>query len=208
MVLTNRAELAERLRAFRHHGLRRPEGELAAAEPWRHEMEHLGYNYRITDFQCALGLRQLEKLGRFLDRRAAIADRYARALEGLGLTSQRFDPKRARHAWHLYVVQLPLERIPIGRRAVFERLRHLGVEVNVHYLPVHLHPFYRRSFSYCPGDYPAAERYYDRALTLPIYPAMTEGEVEVVISAVRSVLECSRSRNGIEAISGTPGGVG
>jgi len=189
MVLTNREELANRLRTFRHHGLRRPEGEIAAAEPWRYEMDELGHNYRITDFQCALGLKQMEKLDRFLERRRRIADLYAQAFKGRDLTPQGFDRERFRHAWHLYVVQLGAGTGPAGRRAVYEALHQSGIGVNVHYLPVHLHPFYRRIFSYRPGDYPAAEGYYERTLTLPLFPKMTDEQVQRVIQSVCRVLE-------------------
>lgn len=190
MVLTNREDLTDRLRAFRHHGLGKPEeDETALSEPWRQEMVELGYNYRITDFQCALGLRQLEKLDQFLVRRQAIAESYTRSWQGLGLVPQQFNRDRFRHAWHLYVVQLPSHKRPLNRRAAFERMRARGILAHVHYLPVHLHPFYRRRFSYQPGNYPVAERYYERALTLPLFPKMSDSQVGEVIEGVHLMLE-------------------
>lgn len=189
MVLTNQPELAQRLRVFRHHGLRRPEGKLSEVEPWRHEMDQLGINGRITDFQCALGLKQMDKLGRFLERRRRIADVYAQALEGLDLTPQRFDRERFRHAWHIYVVQVGLKTGSPDRRSLFQALTEMGIGVNVHYLPVHLHPFYQRTFSYRAGDYPVAEKYYERTLTLPLFPKMTDGQVQEVVQCVGRIME-------------------
>jgi len=188
MVLTNQADLRDRLRAFRHHGISKAEGE-DGPEPWRSEMQLLGCNGRITDFQCALGLSQMDKLDRFLDRRCAIAQRYARELEGSNLIPQRFDPERTRHGWHLYVVQVQSERPEQDRRDLYRALRAAGIGVNVHYLPVHLHAYYRERFGHKPGDFPAAEGYYQRALTLPLFPKMSEEEVNRVLETVRAEWE-------------------
>ena len=189
MILTNREDLLSSLRAFRHHGLRRPEGKLAETEPWRHEMQEIGCNGRLTDFQCALGLSQMEKLGQFLEKRRRIAALYAQAWAGLDLTPQSFSGKKFRHAWHLYVVQLGVKTGSADRRAVFEALREMGIGANVHYLPVHLHPFYQQTFSYRAGDYPIAEKYYERALTLPLFPKMLDEQVREVIQSVGRILE-------------------
>ena len=189
MILTNREDLLSPLRAFRHHGLRRPEGKLAEAEPWRHEMQTIGCNGRLTDFQCALVLSQLEKLGRFLERRRHIAALYAISWAGLDLTPQSFSGKRFRHSWHLYVTQVGARAGSADRRVVFEAMREMGIGANVHYLPVHLHPFYQQTFSYRAGDYPSAEEYYERALTLPLFPYMTDEQVREVAQAVGRILE-------------------
>ncbi len=188
MVLTQREDLAGRLRAFRHHGISKAEGE-EGPEPWRSEMHLLGCNGRITDFQCALGLSQMERLDRFLDRRRQIVERYGRGLEGAGLVPQRFDGTQSRHAWHLYVVQVQSERPEQDRRELYRALRAAGIGVNVHYLPVHLHPYYREHFGYKPGDFPAAEAYYQRALTLPLFPKMDEEDVSRVLETVRGEWE-------------------
>ncbi len=190
MCLTNREDLREKLESFRHHGIRRPapsDGD--AAEPWRYEMHDLGYNYRITDFQCALGLKQLEKLDRFLKRRQEIAGAYTQAFADLDLTPQRWDEQNTRHAWHLYVVQLPLESLSVDRKTIFRVLRDQGLGVHVHYLPVYSHPFYQKRFSYGEGHCPRAEAYYKKALTLPLFPGMSQEDVHRVIQTVRAVLE-------------------
>ncbi len=188
MVLTNDPVLREKLRAFRHHGISKAEGE-EDPEPWRSEMRLLGTNARITDFQCALGLSQLEKLDRFLQRRAEIAKRYAKELEGSGLLPQQYDAAKFRHAWHLYVVRLQSDRPEQDRRELYRALRTAGIGVNVHYLPVHLHEYYRKRFGTQPGDFPAAEDYYRRAITLPLYPRMTDEEVERVMETVQAEWE-------------------
>ena len=130
-----------------------------------------------------------EKLDRFLERRGEIAARYARDLEGSGLIPQRFDESKVRHAWHLYVVQLPPDRPEQDRRELYRALRAAGVGVNVHYLPVHLHEYYRRRFGTQPGDFPVSEAYYQRALTLPLFPKMSEQEVSRVLETVRTEWE-------------------
>ena len=188
MVLTNREELRDRLRAFRHHGLVKAGGK-DDPEPWRYEMRFLAYNGRISDFQCALGLSQLEKIDRFLERRWAIAQSYREAMEGTELVSQRFDPSGVRHSWHLYVVQVQSKRPEQDRREFYCALRNAGIGVNVHHLPVHLHDYYRRRFGYAPGQFPAAEAYYQRAVTLPLYPRMSDDEVSRVLETVRTEWE-------------------
>ena len=189
IVVTNQERLVGPLRAFRHHGMTNAHrGGCDDAEPWLMPMRSLGYNYRITDFQCALGLTQLERLEGFLQRRREIAARYHDAFTALGLICQPPDGGDHRHAWHLFVIQLPLEHLSADRAAIFRALRQAGVAVNVHYLPVHLQPYYRERFGYMPGAYPRAEQYYERALTLPIFPRMSEGDVERVIITTRDVL--------------------
>ncbi|MDP3703826.1 MAG: UDP-4-amino-4,6-dideoxy-N-acetyl-beta-L-altrosamine transaminase, partial [Candidatus Omnitrophota bacterium] len=189
MVLTNRKDLVSTLRAFRHHGIVRAEEiDPAPEEPWAYQMQFLGYNYRITDFQCALGLKQLARLDDSLRRRREIAMRYREACDRLGLISQDGDGPDRRHAWHLYVVQLPLERLAAGRKEVFKALRDAGLPVNVHYAPVYLHPFYRERFGYRPGLCPKAERYYHTAITLPLSPRMAPDDVERTVEIVQEVL--------------------
>lgn len=187
MVLTNSAELAERLRRFRHHGIRRDCSEAASEGPWYYEMVDLGFNYRMTDFQSALGLSQLSRLNDFLTRRQVIAERYRENLRGLGLAFQEWDSSRYNHAWHLFVVQLPLKELRASRRMIFEALTSLGIGVNVHYNPVYLNPYYR-NLGYKRGECPVAEGYYERALTLPLYPKMTDADQERVITAISDLL--------------------
>ena len=163
-------------------------------------MQQLGFNYRMTDFQCALGRSQMAKLDAFLSRRREIAALYGELLAdvpGLTLPAVR---DHVDHAWHIYPVRVsdpaeaPAEAgVPAGdarcRRAVFDRLRDRGILAQVHYIPVHLHPYYRRRFGTGPGDLPVAEAYYAGALTLPLFPKMTDADVERVAGTLRECLD-------------------
>jgi UDP-4-amino-4,6-dideoxy-N-acetyl-beta-L-altrosamine transaminase len=181
MVLTNRPELAERLRRLRSHGMTRDPAQMDEAShgPWYYQQVELGFNYRMTDMQAALGLSQLGKLDAFVERRRELAARYHRLLAGLPLQLPAAQTD-AESAWHLYVVRLQIERIGKSHREVFEALREAGIGVNLHYIPVHLQPYYR-ALGFAPGDFPEAERYYGQALTLPLYPAMSEAEQDTVV---------------------------
>jgi perosamine synthetase len=183
MITTDDASLAEHLRRFRNHGISSDHRQRAESGSWAYEMEDLGYNYRLSDMQCALGTSQLQKLPGWLARRRRIAAAYDAAV-----ASTAWEPLAVRpdacHAWHLYVVQTPPET---DRGRAYAALRAAGIGVNVHYIPVHLHPFYRRRFGTGPGLCPRAEQAYERLLSLPMYPAMRDAEVEQVIAALRSV---------------------
>ena len=206
MVVTDDDELARRLRLFRTHGISgAPEDMTLTAQAadnegpaegrntedkagWYYEMLDLGFNYRITDIQCALGLSQLGKLDRFLARRRQIAGRYSEAFSRSPLLiTPHQEPDRA-SAWHLYMVRLRLEDMEKTRRQVFDGLRARGIGVHVHYIPLHLQPYYRERYGHGRGDFPNAEAYYDAALTIPLFPAMTDTQVERVIEAVLDVV--------------------
>jgi dTDP-4-amino-4,6-dideoxygalactose transaminase len=150
-------------------------------------MVDLGFNYRLTDLQCALGSSQLRKLDRFLTRREAIASRYRTAFADLpGVTLQAVLP-HVRHAWHLFLALLDLGRLAADRRVIFSALRAEGIGVSVHYLPVYWHPYYQR-LGYEKGLCPLAEAASERLLSLPLFPAMEDRDAEDVIAAVRKVL--------------------
>ena len=189
-VTTNDAELARRLRRFRHHGI---DGDARHTEPdglWHYEMVALGYNYRLSDLGCALGLSQLPRLEANLARRRAIAGRYTAALRERPQVAVPEVHPDVRHAWHLYPIQLNLERLTADRAQVFRALRAENIGVQVHYVPVHYHPYYRERFGYRGGEYPIAERAYERLLSLPIFPGMTDHDVDDVVCALDKVLSC------------------
>ena len=188
LVLTNRPELAERLRSLRSHGMTRDPAQMSQAShgPWYYEQVELGFNYRITDIQAALGLSQLNKLEGFLARRRELAARYQALLSGLPLTLPTAQAD-ARSAWHLYVVRVQTERVSLSHRQVFEALRVAGIGVNVHYIPVHLQPYYR-ALGFEAGDFPEAEAYYGQAISLPMYPAMTDQQQDEVIEQLTRLL--------------------
>ena len=188
MLLTNSAELQQRLYRLRSHGISRDPVLMSEPShgPWYYQQLELGFNYRITDIQAALGLSQLSKLDGFLQRRRQLAARYDLLLQELPLCL----PGRqagVESAWHLYVVRLQLARIKRSRREAFDALRAAGIGVNVHYIPVHLQPYYRE-LGFCPGDFPAAEAYYSEALTLPLHAGMLDSEQDQLIAALREVL--------------------
>lgn len=153
---------------------------------WYYEQVALGYNYRMTDVQAALGSSQLARLAQFLARRRELVRRYEAALGSLPLATPQDDP-HGRSAWHLYAIQLDLKAAGVSRRQVFERMRAAGVLVNVHYIPVHLQPYYR-ALGFKPGDFPASERFYERALSLPLYFALGNEEQDRVCAALRAAL--------------------
>jgi UDP-4-amino-4,6-dideoxy-N-acetyl-beta-L-altrosamine transaminase len=188
MLLTNDGALAQRLRLLRTHGVTRDEAEMQGAPEggWYYEQVALGYNFRMTDLQAALGASQLRRLDEFLERRRALVARYGDALNGLPLAVPGEAPF-VKSAWHLYVIQLELEAMGVTRREVFDRMRAAGVHVNVHYIPLHLHPYYR-ALGFRRGDFPAAERYYERALSLPLYFGLSNTDQDRVCAALREVL--------------------
>jgi len=189
MVTTGRKELAEAMTRFRNHGIASDSWSRAEKGTWFYEMVELGYNYRLTDMQCALGLSQLRKLPRWLWRRREIATRYDEAFTDLeGIRPLRVSPQ-VKHAYHLYVVQLDLQRLGTNRATVFRRLRAAGIGVNVHYIPVHLHPYYRERFGTGPGLCPVAEAAYERILSLPMYASLSDPQVERVITGIRRILQ-------------------
>ncbi len=177
MAVTADERLARRMRLFRSHGIASSAAEREKAAAWYYEMTDLGYNYRITDFQCALGLSQLNKLDVWLSRRRALAARYGRFFAA-SAHEVKGRPLAIRpdveHAWHLYVIRH-------GRRdALFRQMRANGLGVNVHYVPVHLHPYYRERLGTGPGICPTAETAYNEILTLPLWPGMTDRDVDRV----------------------------
>lgn len=188
MVLTNREDLYEKLKRLRSHGITRDPAALEGEShgPWYYEQIDLGYNYRMTDIQAALGISQLRRLDKFVRRRRHLAERYGKLLRGLPLTlpEQHVD---GASAWHLYVIRLHLNELSKSRRQVFEELRAAGIGVNVHYIPVHLQPYYR-ALGFSAGDFPNAEQYYQEAISLPLFYALSEKEQDEVVVALKRAL--------------------
>ena len=196
-VTTRDAALAETLRRIRNHGMVRNPDEFQIAEqafdakgapnPWYYEMHEIGLNYRASDILCALGVSQLSKLQTFADKRRSLAARYDTALEGSGLPLKRIAVQPGTDAcWHLYTVLIDFEKSGQDRAGVMHALSERGVGTQVHYIPLHLQPFYRRRYGV--QSLPYAERYYDRCLSLPLFPAMETGDVDLVVDALHAVL--------------------
>jgi perosamine synthetase len=188
MVTTNRADFAETLRRFRNHGISSDARQRQSVGQWHYEMVLLGFNYRLTDIACSLGLSQLKKLDENLARRREIAARYTAAfrdLEGVTVPAVRTDVKPA---WHLYPIRVNLEKLTTDRGEIFRALRAENIGVNVHYIPVHLHPYYRDRFGYAAGAYPIAEEAYARLISLPMFHGMTDEDVGDVILAMEKAM--------------------
>jgi len=190
MITTSNKEYYERLKLFRTHGITKDKDKLLNYDgPWYYEMQELGYNYRLTDFQCALGISQLKKIDKIIQGRRKIVKKYNSEFKNMPeLKIPEINPAGSNSAWHIYMIQLNLKRIKVGRREIFEALRAENIGVNVHYIPIHLQPYYKKRFGYRHGDFPRAENYYSRAITLPIFPKMSEKDVDNVVSAVTKII--------------------
>ncbi|MFB9985615.1 UDP-4-amino-4,6-dideoxy-N-acetyl-beta-L-altrosamine transaminase [Mesorhizobium kowhaii] len=188
MALTNNDELATRLSLLRSHGITR-EPALMTQEmdgPWYYQQVALGYNYRMTDMQAALGVSQVARLTHYVKRRHEIADRYNKLLANLPLTLPWQHPD-SYSAYHLYVIRLQLEEIGVSHLEVFEAMRARDIMVNLHYIPVHTQPYYQK-MGFRNGDYPEAERYYREAISIPMHPALTDADQEFVVKVLREAM--------------------
>ena len=188
MAMTNDDELASRLRLFRSHGITRdPELMTKPMEgSWYYQQVELGYNYRLTDIQAALGSSQLTRLEQFIARRHEVVDAYAELLKDLPVTLP-FQSPDTHSAFHLYVIRLKLDEIKPTHREVFEYFRSKQIMVNLHYIPVHLQPFYQ-NLGFKAGDFPEAERYYDEAISIPMHPSLTDDDLETVTQVLREAV--------------------
>lgn len=193
MVTTDDPDLAKRVRVFRNHGITSDHRERERCGSWFYEMVDLGYNYRLPDINCALGLSQLKRLDQNVSRRRELAALYNKAfskIEAVRPLTQKADRKSS---WHLYVVKLDLSKIRTTRKDVFSSLRDEGIGVNVHYIPVYWHPYYQK-LGYKKGLCPVAEKAYEEIVTLPLFCAMSDSDAAQVVSAVKKTLQSSSSR--------------
>ncbi|WP_443190910.1 UDP-4-amino-4,6-dideoxy-N-acetyl-beta-L-altrosamine transaminase [Pseudomonas indica] len=189
MALTNDAALAERMALLRSHGITREPSKMTHESdgPWYYQQIDLGFNYRMTELQAALGVTQLERLDRYVARRHELARRYDQLLAGLPITTPWQHPD-SYSGLHLYVIRLQLETLRSSHRHVFESLREQGIGVNLHYIPVHTQPYYQR-MGFQAGDFPEAERYYREAISLPMFQTMTEQQQDEVIAALHKAID-------------------
>jgi dTDP-4-amino-4,6-dideoxygalactose transaminase len=198
MLVTDDDAIAARARVMSLHGISRDAwNRYTAAGSWYYEVEEAGFKYNMTDIAAALGIVQLDRAGELLAARRHLAAAYAAQLGGsaiAGLLELPPDTPDDAHAWHLYIVRLALEQLTIDRAAVIDGLRQLGVGTSVHFIPLHLHPYYRRVWGYTAGDLPVAAGEYDRVISLPIWPGMTDGDVGRVTASLGAVLAPARRR--------------
>ncbi|MGJ9459585.1 UDP-4-amino-4,6-dideoxy-N-acetyl-beta-L-altrosamine transaminase [Oceanobacillus sp. CF4.6] len=187
IITTNNKDLYEKLTQFRTHGITRDKSLLKENHgPWYYEMQFLGYNYRMTDIQAALGASQIDKLDKFIERRRNIVDQYNKGFSNMNEVINPYQETDGNSSWHLYVIKLNKDLLSIDRKHFFEELRQASIGVNVHYIPVHLQPYYQE-LGYKKGDYPYAEELYEQIITLPLFPAMTDEDVEYVIDTVKNI---------------------
>ncbi len=180
-ALSNNSELDNRIRTLRTHGMTKDESVLEKNDgPWYYEMHEVGFNYRITDFQCALGLTQLTKLNSFVEKRREVAKHYDEALAKDNRIILPFVASNVKHAYHLYPLQIKFDEIGITRKDYFTKLRANRIFAQVHYVPVHLQPFYRKNFYFKPGDFPIAEKFYEREISIPMYPMLDKNDLEYI----------------------------
>jgi dTDP-4-amino-4,6-dideoxygalactose transaminase len=193
MLVTDDETIAGRARVMRIHGISADAwNRYGAGGSWSYEVAEAGFKYNLTDLAAAIGLVQLERLDELADARAAIAARYDAAFAGSELLDVPHRRQGDRHAWHLYVIRLRLEELRIDRAEVIRRLAEAGVGASVHFIPLHLHPHYQRTYGYGPGDFPFAERLFERSISLPIWPGMTDAQVDRVASTLLEI--CTDAR--------------
>ena len=189
MITTNSKELYEKLKQFRNHGITKEDSKLNKNEgPWFYEQQYLGYNYRLNDMQCALGISQLNKIDRFLKRRREIAERYTEFFKDLRGVVPPYQKENSNSAWHLYVLQLELEELKVDRKKIFNEFLDKELGVQVHYIPVYYHPYYQ-NLGYERGLCPNAEWLYERIISIPMYPKMKDEDLNKVLNRIESVIK-------------------
>lgn len=192
VVVTNSKELYEKMILFRSHGITRNSELMTENQgPWYYEQIDLGYNYRLTDIQSALGLSQIKKLDDFILKRREIVNKYNEAFKELKEIGTPFENEYSKSGYHIYVLLLNLDKLKCGRKEIFEALQAENIGVNVHYLPVYLHPYYKK-LGYKKGECPVAEDIYNRMITIPLFPSMNDKDIKDVIAAVKKVLNYYR----------------
>jgi perosamine synthetase len=193
MVTTNDQQLAERVRLMSLHGISKDAWKRFSAEgSWYYEILAPGYKYNMTDLAAAIGLHQLEKSDQFHQKRESIAQAYDAAFADIPEIKLPTVRPEVSSAWHLYVIQIDVDRLSINRNDAIKAINAAGVGTSVHYLPLHMHPLYRERFGYKPEDMPVAQSAFDRIISLPLYPTMTDSEIEHVAATVRGIIEQHR----------------
>jgi UDP-4-amino-4,6-dideoxy-N-acetyl-beta-L-altrosamine transaminase len=189
MALTNSDELARKMRLLRSHGVTRDKAQMTRVTdgPWYYQQIDLGYNYRMTELQAALGISQMQRLDAYVARRHELVKRYDLLLQDLPVKTPWQLPD-SYSSWHLYVIRLQCNKIEKSHRQVFKAMRQQGIGVNLHYIPVHIQPYYER-MGFRSGDFPHAEQYYAEAISLPMFPSLTDYQQDQVVSALRAILK-------------------
>jgi perosamine synthetase len=191
-VLTNDSTIDERVRRLRTHGMTKNQNQLQKNDgPWYYEMTELGYNYRVTDIQCALGLSQLKKLDRFIHKRRTIARKYDKSFSLIEFLKIPQTNDSFEHAYHLYPLQINFEKLTVSKVELFKIMRASGVNLQVHYIPIHLQQFYKKNYGFKTGDFHFAEQFYANVVSIPLYPSLTDDEVGKVVEEIKNFVQSS-----------------
>ena len=188
IVLTNNKELYEKLKLYRSHGITR-DSDLMTQEadgPWYYQQIELGFNYRMTDMQAALGCSQMDSLDEFVARRRYLVKRYNEKLKNLPLRTP-YQDETTNPSWHIYIIRVDFTKVKLSKKEIFARMRDSGIVLNLHYIPVHTQPYYQK-LGFQKGDFPVSEKYYEEAITLPLYYDLTDEQQDEVIEALKEVL--------------------
>lgn len=189
IITTNNKEFYEKLVQFRSHGItRNPDQMINNRDPWYYEMQSLGFNYRMTDIQAALGVSQLKRLDKFIRKRKDFVEKYNEAFKDMEEIIVPYQAEFVDSSWHLYIIRLNLNKLNVTRKKIYEDLTELNIGVNVHYIPVYYHPYYR-NLGYAKGLCPITEKLYEEMITLPLFPSMEDQDCDDVIHAVKEVIK-------------------
>ncbi|MGR3317977.1 MAG: UDP-4-amino-4,6-dideoxy-N-acetyl-beta-L-altrosamine transaminase [Candidatus Anammoxibacter sp.] len=204
VITTNDKDVYEKLKLYRSHGITKSPDKFINHDlayttnkpnPWYYEMHELGFNYRITDLQCALGLSQIKKIGKFMKRRREIVLIYNKLLENYNYLKLPVMLENVSSSNHLYPVQIAFDELGITKNDWFTRMAQKGIALQVHYIPIHLQPYYQRKFGFKEGDFPVSEEYYKKAVSLPIYPLLTDNDLQYITENMIEELETTKSTN-------------
>lgn len=188
IVLTNNKELYEKLKLYRSHGITR-DSDLMTQEadgPWYYQQIELGFNYRMTDMQAALGCSQMDSLDEFVARRRYLVKRYNEKLKNLPIRTP-YQGEATNPSWHIYIIRVDFTKVTLSKKEIFARMRDRGIALNLHYIPVHTQPYYQ-NLGFQKGDFPVSEKYYEEAITLPLYYDLTDEQQDKVVEALKEVL--------------------
>jgi len=189
VVLTKDITIDEKVRCLRTHGMTKDSNELEKIDgPWYYEMNEVGYNYRITDFQCGMGSNQLKKLDLFVQKRRKIAKKYDKSFYNVTKMIRPETHNTVSHAYHLYPLQINFDELALTKPKFFQRMKDVGVNLQVHYIPVHLQPFYKKNYGFQPGDFPVSESFYRNEVSLPIYPDLSTHDQKKVIKKIEEYI--------------------
>lgn len=189
VVATNNKNFLNKLIQFRNHGIERGQKIWQKYGGWFYDISTMGFNYRLTDMQASLGISQFKKIDSYIKKRRLIWQRYQKALKGNQLVQLPIEKDNCFSAWHIFPIRLNLEKMKKSRRQVFDEMRNAGIEVQVHYIPIHFLSFYRKRFGYKTGMFPVAEDYYKRALTLPLFPTLSQSRQYYIVRKLQEIVQ-------------------